>query len=385
MFKTVSTQAINSNSDDKSTVESSQIIIEFLNEKNKTQHKKTVLTWLEAHFKEQVSPDKHFWHNKSIIEDACDGCNAMIALNSQKEFAGYMIWERYNLRAEINIVEVKEEYRRQGVLRQLLAEFSKKFTDVRILSASVLPQAEKAFCALGWEKIGSKHINIIEPGLKPFDTLPDGPVIAIAACSSDFYAVKANPEKYKNSMQYFQIKTNKEGQLHEPIMTPFHYEGYMGIYINKKLIIDGKTKHIFKENEFSNAVGFLIVTNIIPQKPELFKDFFSHSNKDDTSLIQQAVGTTVTHLASTLVIKEYENNEKSEAAVSITGQNGSTTSSSILENLTNVINPFVKQNCSGIKQTTLISASNYRPNGIPLPTLFSAYPNESSSAWFKSR
>lgn len=262
----------------KNTIKSLPITIKFINEENKSLYKKTVLTWLESDFKKRGKPLAHFWHNRSTIKEAFDRCDAMVALNSQEEFIGYMIWHFYSsgVGAEIDIIEVKENYQKQGVFKKALTAFSDKFTNVRVLSALVLQQAEKAFCSVGWEKWGKKHIKIIKPPvLRPLDTLPDGQVIAV--CSENYYEVEANREKYKSSMRYFQIKLGKDGQLHEPIVTNHCYEGYIGVYFNKKLIADGKARHLFLniKEDVSTSRELLILTEIIPQEPELFKEFFS--------------------------------------------------------------------------------------------------------------
>lgn len=262
---------------EKETNVSSQIIVEFAREENKNSLSKMVLDWLKSDFIKKGKSGIHFWHNNDIIAQAFNDCEALVALNSQKEIVGYMVWNIYDeMAAEINIVEVKEQYRRRGVFKIMLEELSKNFPDVYALSATVLSQSEKIFAKAGWKAIGKKYIKIIKAGLDAVNNLPDGQVIAV--CSIDFYKFKAEPEKHRGLIKYYKINLDGKNKLRQPIITNHHTDGYIGIYANKKLIAEGKAKYLFMEGYYIKA-ECLIITRIIPEDTYDLKDFFAAPSK----------------------------------------------------------------------------------------------------------
>ncbi len=263
---------------DRLGVVPNEITIEFVDERNNASFKEKVLGWLRYDFEKRRHPNNHFWHNRDTIAKAFDASQALIALTNQGECVGYMIWGIYaEIGAEIDIVEVKEAYRQQGIFKKMLESFCEKFTDICALSGSVLSQSEAIFEKAGWEKVGNKHIKIIKPCLPSLDILPDGQTIAV--CSEDFYAVKAKPDEYRHLMKYFEIKMATDGKLDKPLITSHHYEGYVGIYLNKKLIAEGKAKHLFKDG-YASSFGLLVLNKIMPVKPELFQEFFSVAQRE---------------------------------------------------------------------------------------------------------
>lgn len=262
-----------------------QTTVKVINKENTLKYRKAVLTWLKSDFDKQGKPKNHFWHNSSTVEDAFDRGDAMVALNDKKEFVGYMIWTLHNegSRGEIDIVQVKADYRRQGIFKNMLSEFNKKFTDLCMLSASVIPESEAIFSNAGWKSVEidtrRKYIKIIKPDLPALNALPMGHAIAI--CSENYYEVAANLDEYKQTMKYFQIDLNENNELRVPIITDFHYEGYIGVYFNQKLIAQGKAKNLF-EGMYGADLSFLIIRKIKPLEPKPFyeKGFFSQLQKE---------------------------------------------------------------------------------------------------------
>jgi hypothetical protein len=186
-----------------------------------------------------------------------------------------MIWEFYNngIGAEISIIEVKEKYQRCGIFKKMITTFEEEFTNIVALSAFVLPQSEDAFHKSGWEKQMREYMKIIKPSVPTLNSLPGGRVIA--TCSEDFYKVKSNPEQYTNLMKYFQIQLDDKGQLLIPIVTAYYYEHYIGIYFNKKLIAEGKARHLFNNEDIDSRSELLILARIRPINSDIFRDFLS--------------------------------------------------------------------------------------------------------------
>jgi len=254
--------------------------IVFTDAGNKTQYLREVLTWLEADFHKRGDPlSGSFWNNHDVIEAAFDECRAMVALSRNKA-VGFMIWAMKSgsdRLIEIDIVEVKSTYRRKGIFTNMLAAFVDKFTNVCVLSAHVLPQAEAVFRALGWSKTMHNQLNstyshykIIRPVLPELTELPDGDAIAVFSQANvrtavltpeekliDAYRVMEQQGKYLK--KYFKIDLDGDQKLRIPLIVPFHYEGYVGVYHDKKLIAEGKARYVF---ENMPCPGFLAIDRI---------------------------------------------------------------------------------------------------------------------------
>jgi len=279
------------------------IQISFVSEQDKDEYKQGVLNWLSSDFLKQGSPRNHFWHNAEIISEAFNRCEAMVALNDKKEIVGYMIWSiRESSRAEIEIVEVKEAYRQRGIFKEMLSAFSKKFAGVILLSVSPLPESVEIFNHLGWENTcdlngGKKCFKMLRPVLPSLNELPNGHAIAVASKTDvansgeyvDYFKIKFNPSNYQ--MKYFQIDMNKDGYLSVPVITPFHYDGYIGIYFDKELITDGKSKFLFKNSTSHPDLNLLAIDRIEPLDPKLSEGFFSQV--ESPALVERPVTISV--------------------------------------------------------------------------------------------
>lgn len=249
------------------------MIIKFISKDNKDKHKKIVLGWLEHDFNLQGEPKFHFWHNHATIAEAFENGCAMVALDDQEKFIGYMVWTCQNNSTicEIDIVEVKKHSRNQGVFKAMIAALQEKYPQVLILTASVIPQSTEIFKKMGWAIANSSHgsltsyFKIISPILESQNELLHGLVIVI--CNEDFYRVQADPRKYQASIKYFQIEITDTYQLKTPIIIPFHYEGYVAIYRDGKLLAEGKSKHLFDNECCYN--NLLVIDKILLKDKQL--------------------------------------------------------------------------------------------------------------------
>lgn len=297
-----------------------QTTTKFINEKNKEKYQAMVLSWLESDYVAQGKPKNHFFYNREIIASAFNQCRALVVLDNTQPniLVGYMVWSKVEDATEIDIVEVNSKYRRQGIFKKMLSDFAEHFSNVLVLTASVLKQAENAFNNVGWTKASlnsqsshgelTPYYKIIQPSLEALHTLPDGCVIAV--CSENYYQVKENPEKYQSAMKFFRIRLNENGKLYLPIITAFYmnnfhqYEGYIGVYLNKKLITEGKIKNVFKN--YVCRANLLMLSDILPVRPELFEEFLMQLkqetvNLDEASFIETSSSVTP---SSSSVIEE---------------------------------------------------------------------------------
>jgi hypothetical protein len=256
----------------------------FISDENKAELLLAVLTWLESDFRKRHCPERHFWHNRNFIMEAFNRNDAMIAVKNDREVVGYLIWAINGVTAEIDIVEVRQDCRRQGVYKLMQSEFLKKYDDICVLTSSVIPESQEIFVNAGWETVldinqHKKFYKIVRPVLNAVDVLSDGHFIAI--CSEDFYKVQKNVGKYQASMKYFKVEIDEAGRLSVPIATPFNYEGYIAIYHDKALVAEGKAKYLFRSRKcFDNL---LVIGTIDPQDPQLFlQTGFFHQRGNET-------------------------------------------------------------------------------------------------------
>lgn len=246
----------------------------FIDADNAQQYLDAVLAWLSQDYYEKGEPDRHFWHNRETISRCFQSKEAMIALNPQQEVVGYMIWSSWDpATAEIDIIEVKTAYRRQGISRMMQADFLARFPEVCLLTASVIPESKLIFQNAGWSSMLDMnrrefYYRATKPGVQPVNMLPaEGKVIALS--SENFYQVRQNKAKYAGTMQYFPIELVDQNQLQTPIITPFHHEGYMAVYFNGQLLDENKGKYLF--NNRVCVREFFILSRFQPKKYDLFE------------------------------------------------------------------------------------------------------------------
>lgn len=255
----------------------------FIDEANRILYKEKLLNWLETDYLKQSEPENHFWHNQEEIAEAFDMCNALIVQNDSKDIISYMTWTIYGVRAQIDIVEVLPDYRRQNLLKKMLSDFVDEFKMIHVLTASVIPQSQKVFSALGWIRTDNRFFfKLVRPSLNPTNKLSTGCVIAVCPVIEDFYTVKKNPNQYP--MLYYQLNMDKGRKLHLPIIVPFFNEGYIAAYFNKELIAEGKSKHLFKGLDSARGNNLLIIEKIEPVELDIFneKQFFSLCQCEDS-------------------------------------------------------------------------------------------------------
>jgi len=265
--------------------------IEFTTAQNKDTHKEKVLAYLKADFDKRRCPSGHFWHNRRVISQAFDEEKTMTVFNDDNEVIGYMVWSirsEDDISLEIDIVEVDEGHRRQGISRAMIAALTQRFPKVTVLTAKVIHQSVDIFSAMGWQKIEelyraydylTKFNKVVKTGLAHTSELPDGYVVAVfskvdvpdAREHIDFYTVQRNPGKYQ--MKYFKVDLDSDGNLLEPIITPFHYEGYIGIYHNKALLVANKAKCLFSNPTTLDSHNVFILDKIKPCEPQKFVGF----------------------------------------------------------------------------------------------------------------
>ena len=241
----------------------------FVNEENKEKLMKKTIIYLEEDFMERGSPKNHFWYNSESIKSGFD--KAMVGLNDREEIVSYMIWEMFDQECGIMIefVEVVEKYKRKGIFKKMIESLHDRFPDIYFFMAYPATEEGKAVFS-NWEHIGDgRFIKILRSTVSPVRELPGEHVIAISGVN--FYEFENDREKYRNTLQYFPFELDDD-KLKKPIIFFEYHQGYVGIYLNKKLVAEGKINHLFSEGAMS-MYKCLIITRFILQDKELQEKF----------------------------------------------------------------------------------------------------------------
>ncbi len=251
----------------------------FINEENNSEYAPKVVAWIETNNKQHDCSEVGFLSNSEVIVNAFKRCEAMVVLNNQDNIIAYMLWNASNGRLHIDIVEVSKNFRRKGIFKGMLTALTGKFNDLLVLSASPIQQSMNVFRAMAWEMIvdrnGSYHCyKILQPSLSPLDILPDYSVIAIFSIT-EVVDTEEKPNDYH--LKYFRIELNQDKKLKVPIITSFHPNSYVGIYLNKKLITSGKVRHLLSNSIFFSEINLLILERFEPRNLQLFADFFTQA------------------------------------------------------------------------------------------------------------
>jgi hypothetical protein len=143
------------------------------------------------------------------------------------------------------------------------------------------------------------YYKILQPVALARTELPGG--VALAVCSRadvptatdylDAYKVMKEPGKYPK--KYFNLDLSQDGKLRVPIILPFHYEGYAGLYQDRKLIAEGKLKHLFEDVHYTG--GMLIMDAFKPKDNKLsITTLFSKvDNSSPAAASSSVVSTTL--------------------------------------------------------------------------------------------
>jgi len=196
----------------------------------------------------------------------------MVAINDKNEVVAYLIWSTCSLIATIDILEVKTDYRRQGIGKAMMDALPTHLPLIAVLTAQTIPSSEQFFMQLGWQNSTRKgaKFKLLCSGVTSVRALPSfGCVIAI--CRQNYDAVVSNPERY--SKRYFQISVRTEGWLSKPVFARFSLDSYMAIYNNQVLIAEGTVNRLFQNARdiVDNDVDLLVMSRIIPCDHSLFE------------------------------------------------------------------------------------------------------------------
>lgn len=234
----------------------------FIDEESKFLYQQGVLSWLRLDYVQKGRPSKHFWHNREHIKEAFSDGNVMVVLNQESEIVSFMTYEIIReILARIDIVEVKESYRRQGIFKMMLEDFLRKFTELYFMFAHVLPQAMTVFDHMSWQKqkelhSATRYYRILKPTLMSQDTLPrEGRVIAI-------YSKENEPPASTRYVDFFQVRERPAEFQKKYFLVDLDSEGYVGIYLDGRLIVEGKPKYLFRERVDCTSIDMLVVKRL---------------------------------------------------------------------------------------------------------------------------
>ena len=245
------------------------IEIFFADDASKSDFSKITLNYLEKDFASQDNLIPHFFCNKEMIEASFLSNKGLIATYSNK-FAGFLIWDKYELGLEIDIVEVNKDYRKKGIFKRMVNSLIERFPETCVLTGSIVPQSRRIFKKEGWQNIEgcinnnqSRYFKIIRPVAMQYDSSfsvkKDEFSIAIAFLNNDWWNNQNDDEKHK---KYFKLNLDKQGNLTVPIVAKCPIpDSEIWIYKGENLIDTGKLKYFLDKSLYEINTNIELIGN----------------------------------------------------------------------------------------------------------------------------
>lgn len=212
--------------------------------------------WLKA---ELLTSNNGFYHNWNLIKKAYSD-NKIVILKNEINVIGFLIWCDFNIYAEIDIFEIKPEFRQRGVGKYFFNEVSTFFKSHNFSAIKLFcepEESEKFWIKMKFRKFPKIGYSISE--LTYFK-----PLIEINEPAIEF---DENNKLELWDLEPYQIKETKpkwtwsiNTEIFLPILNPCNSDWNIRWTKNGKLIRENKVKRFSnKEIEFGN---FLFVEEL---------------------------------------------------------------------------------------------------------------------------
>lgn len=213
---------------------------------------------------EEETYEEGFFCNWNIINNAFNE-RRLIALNINDRPIGFVIWRKYEIYADIDILEIKPNQRDRGfgkILFEGVSNFLKK-QGIVVVKLFCQPRESELF----WKKMGFEKMpetRFSQPDLSYYKTLIDVEKKSPSSKSNnkvelwnvDPYLVDINSPKWTWSIE---IKDNK---LELPIIQPIDVDWNLRWTKNGEIIKEDKVKYFSSSNNKIDYCSFLYIKEL---------------------------------------------------------------------------------------------------------------------------
>lgn len=218
--------------------------------------------WL---IEEEKASNEGFYCNWTIIENAFNN-NTLVTLDFQNSPIGFIVWSKGEIYAEIDILEIKPEYRRRGVGKLFFEEISKYFKQKGFLAIELFcsPRESEPF----WKNMG--FIKFPNRGYSESDLTYFKPLIRVQPNSENELTDNkielwdVEPYQKNNSIPkwtwYIEHKNNK---LILPIIQPCNCNWNLRWTRNGEIIREDKVKNFSTKENRVEYSPFLYIDKLV--------------------------------------------------------------------------------------------------------------------------
>jgi len=213
--------------------------------------------WL---IKEDKELNEGFYCNWKIIEKSFQN-NKLITLQVHENPIGFIVWSNSSICADIDILEIKPEYRKKGFGKIFFEQVSDYFIKEGYLVIKLFcspKESEGFWIKMGLEKFPDRGYS--ENELTYFKTLIDVTPTTENETENKLELWNVEPhEKDKNIPKWrWEINDN----LTNPIIQPCNFNWNLRWTKNGKIIKEGKVKHFISEENTIDYSPFMYIESL---------------------------------------------------------------------------------------------------------------------------
>ncbi len=218
--------------------------------------------WL---IEEEQESNEGFYCNWNIIEKAFNN-DELITLNLKEKTVGFLVWSKGEIYAEIDIMEIKPDYRKQGIGKLFFEQISEFFKQKGFLVIKLFcsPRESEKF----WKKMG--FIKFPDRGYSESDLTYFKPLIKVQTIvenqeTDDTVELwDVEPYQKNNNQPKWTWNINLDnGKLKLPIIQPCNCHWNLRWSKKGEMIREDKVKYFDTTENRVEYSPFLYITNLI--------------------------------------------------------------------------------------------------------------------------
>lgn len=213
--------------------------------------------WL---IKEDKELDEGFYCNWNKIEKSFQN-NELITLQVNENPIGFVVWSNSSICVDIDILEIKPEYRKKGFGKIFFEQVSNYFLNEGYLVIKLFcspTESEGFWKRMGFEKFPNRGYS--ENELTYFKTLID--IAPITEIEPENKLELWNVEPHEKDKNLPKWRWEMNDNLTNPIIQPCNFNWYLRWTKNGKILKEGKVKHFISEENTIDYSSFMYIESL---------------------------------------------------------------------------------------------------------------------------